>query len=216
MYVLLMFLQASVEVPQYFGVSLLVEGSQIRHPHVTCVKTFIRSHYESLRKSHCVQPHTHPSAKENQCEEEKKTWPPVSTRKVTVERSLTLQSMMEKRCLRLALPSSSGPCPSPSASHLCALQTRSEPSQGHTHRTQRHVLFLNRLEPSLDIISVQPAISYKSYPHQNTHTPTFHVSRPVIHTNQYFSVLQRQNTKIQRNKGQATLNDCRSYFKSSF
>lgn len=213
-----MFLQAPVEVPQYLGVSLLVEGAQIRHPCSSRAKTFIRSHYESLHKSRRVlQPHTRPSGKENQREEEKKrTWPPVSIRKVTMERSLTLQPLMEKRRPRPALPSSSDPLPKPSDHHRHHLHTshththhtqvRAEPT--HTHRTQRHLLSLNRLEPSLEIISLHPGISHKGWYHQNTHshTHTVHMSHPAIRTHQHFSLLHRQNTEMDRNKGHAEYN----------
>lgn len=139
-----MFLQALVEVPQYLGVSLLVEGAQIRRPLSSRVKTFIRSHYESLHKSRRVlQPHTCPSGKENQREEEeeekkrnknKKTWPLVSTRKVAMERSLTLQPLIEKRFPRPALPSSSGPLPNPSVRrHLHTSHTRTHLPAEPTH-----------------------------------------------------------------------------------
>ncbi|XP_017335088.1 tubulin monoglycylase TTLL3 isoform X1 [Ictalurus punctatus] len=220
----LIYKQAPVEVPQYLGVSFLVEGAQIRRPRSSRPKTFIRSHYESLHKSRRVlQAHTRPSDKENQREEEKRICPaPVCTRKVTTERRVTLQPLMEKRRLRTdALPPSSGPLPNPSdrhrlhTSHTRTHHThaRAEPTHAHTHRTQRHALSLNRLEPSLEIITLQPGISYKGFYQQNTHTHTplthtVQVSHPVIRLHQNFSLLQRQNTETYRNKGHAAPRDC--------
>lgn len=221
----LVFLQALVEVPPYLGVRLLVEGAHIRRPCSSRAKTFIRYHYKSIHKSRRVpQPHTRPSSKENQHEEAQRIRPPVSTRKLTVERGLTLQPLLEKRLLRPMLPSSSGPPLKPSDSHLFhtshihAHRVRTEPTHTHiythTHRTQRHLLSLNRLEPSLEIINLQPGVSYKHFYHQKTHTNTH---SPLTHTNQvfyppgvirlhqYFSLLQRQNSETYRNKGLTTL-----------
>lgn len=216
-----MFLQAAVEVPQYFGVSLLVEGAHIRHPLSIRTKTFIRSHYESLHKSrHVLQPHKCPSGKENQYKEKKKikTWPLISPQKVTMERSLTLQPLMEPRRPRVTLPSSSGPLPNPSAHnnlHTSHTHTQLHSGPTHTsfHRTHRHMLSLNRLEPSIEIISLQPTISYKGFYNQNTHsslTHTVHVSHPVTRTHQYYSLLQRRNTETHRNKTHATTRDLMS------
>lgn len=186
-----MFLQAPVEVPQHLGISLLVEGAQIRHPRSSRAKTFIRSYYGSLHKSRRIlQPHTHPSGKENQCEEEeeKRTWLPVPTRKVTMERSLTLQPLMAKRCPRPALPSSLGPLPKPShyhhlhTSHTCTHHTQVHAEPTHTHRTQRRLLSLNRVEPSLEIICRQHGVSHKSWYHQNSHTLSTCLTQSYAHT----------------------------------
>lgn len=179
-----MFLQAPVEVPQYLGVSLLVEGAQIRHPLSSRTKTFIRSHYQSLHKSrHVRPPHKCPSGKENQYEEKKKikSWLPISPRKVTMERSLTLQPLMEQRRPRAALPSSSGPLPNPAACHNLQISHTRIPTHTSCHRTHRHMLALNQLAPSLEIISLQPGIN------QNTHTYTHssythRLCVPPVHT----------------------------------
>lgn len=208
-----------MEVPQYLGVSLRVEGAQIRRPYSSRARAFIVSRYGSLHKSRRVlQPHTRPSGKENQCEEEKRTWPTVSTRKVTMERSLTLQPLMEKRLPRPSPPSSSGLLPNPPArlhtshTHTQRTHVRAEPTNTHTHalahRTQRHVLSLNRLEPSLEKISLPPGIPYKGYYQQNTLlTHTVHVSHPVTRTHQYLSLLRRQNTETSRDKRHAASTD---------
>lgn len=222
-------LQTPVEVPQCLGISLLVEGAQIRRPLSSRAKTFIRSHYEPLHKSrHGPQPHTCPSGKEKQSEDKegyekkKRTWVPVSTRKVTMERSVTLQPLMEKRRLRPALPSSSGPLPNPSACHHLHtphtrthhVHVRAQPTHTHAHRTQRHVLALNRLEPSLEILNLQPGLLYKDFYRQNTHSPlthSVHMSHPVMRALHFFSVLQRQSTETYRNKGHAVFfRDCTS------
>ncbi|KAK2858256.1 hypothetical protein Q7C36_006175 [Tachysurus vachellii] len=221
----LIYKQALVEVPPYLGVRLLVEGAHIRRPRSSRAKALIRYHYKSIHKSRRVpQTHTRPSSKENQHEEAQRIRPPVSTRKLTVERGLTLQPLLEKRLLRPVLPSSSGLPLKPSdshhlhTSHIHAHRVRIEPTHTHTythtHRTQRHLLSLNRLEPSLEIINLQPGVSYKHFYHQKTHTNTH---SPLTHTNQvfyppgvirlheYVSLLQRQNSETYRNKGLTTL-----------
>ncbi|XP_072540617.1 tubulin monoglycylase TTLL3 [Salminus brasiliensis] len=170
----LIYKQAAVDVPQYVGVNLLVEGAQIRRPRPSPCKTFIHSHSEALRRSRpALRTSGHLSGKENQTDEVKRVWPSVSSRKVTMERSPTFQPLLDKRRRRLDLPSSSCPLPHlPDRHHTSytRLHTCYEQAYARIKKIHRHPLSLNYVRPSLEIVSVRPVLKYS----QGTHTQTAH------------------------------------------
>ncbi|XP_062853999.1 tubulin monoglycylase TTLL3 [Trichomycterus rosablanca] len=198
----LIFKQATIEVPQYVGVNLLVEGAQIRLPRPSPYKTSVQSQYESLHKSRQPLPTCAlTSAKMNQSDEEKrhdksKTWPAVSSRKVTMERSLTFQPLIEKRCYGPKLPSPLCPLPIPTSCHYRRTAFSTEQLHSRKQRTQRTVLTLKRFDPTLQIISLKPELTNNRTSTDLLTRPahTVRVSHPKLHVNQYYSLFHQQNS----------------------
>lgn len=188
-------LQAAVEVPQYVGVNLLIEGTSIRRPRAPVYKPLIQSHPDPLSKSsshksslissHCI------SGKENQSKEVKKAWPTLSSRKVTLEKSLIFQPKLRKCPHRLVLPSNCCVLPNPAELHPQKLShTHTQPDHPPTHRIRSNLPSLYRPTPSLDVINLRPRQTLASgrYKHE---THTVNISYPVLLMQKYLSLNYR-------------------------